>query len=324
MNAQLSHMHRHMKSLWPSYTFLPPLPFMAWTSAWFARGIFRWEHVALFFLAPALAYASKASRRLYVGLFPMACLGLIYDAMRFMGRSASSANAIHVCDLRAIEMRWFGLTMNGGRETIHDVFQTHNWPVVDILAAVPYGTFIFASLGFALFMYKRDFTGLLRFSWSFLVCNLIAFATYRLYPAAPPWYFHAHGCAVDVTTAASEGPALARVDGWLGFPYFHGMYARSSNVFGAVPSMHVAYPALIAMEGYAVFTPIGRVASGGYLLLMVFAAVYLDHHWVVDVLLGLLYAVVVYASVRFVVARIVPPHKAVLRVIETTHGEASL
>ena len=33
---------------------------------------------------------------------------------------------------------------------------------------------------------------------------------------------------------------------------------------------------------------------------MCFAAVYLDHHWIFDVLLGLTYTVTVFAGVRFV------------------------
>ena len=58
--------------------------------------------------------------------------------------------------------------------------------------------------------------------WSFFVLNIAGFVTYHLYPAAPPWYFHLHGCTVDLAAPASAGPNLTRVDAWLGISYFAG------------------------------------------------------------------------------------------------------
>jgi len=45
------------------------------------------------------------------------------------------------------------------------------------------------------------------------------------------------------------------------------------------------------------------VASVGYALLMAFAAVYLDHHWVVDVIAGDAFSVVVFAVARSIAIR---------------------
>src|SRR5262249_7012475 len=121
---------------------------------------------------------------------------------------------------------------------------------------------------------------------------------------APPWYFHTHGCVVDVLAKASEGPNLRRVDEMLGVSYFAGMYGRSSDVFGAVPSLHVAYPLLIALVGWHRMKLVGRVLAIVFLLSMCFAAVYLDLHWVVDVVLGLVYCGVTLAAVSRIQARL--------------------
>jgi membrane-associated phospholipid phosphatase len=139
---------------------------------------------------------------------------------------------------------------------------------------------------------------MLRFGWCFFALNVAGFVTYHLYPAAPPWYYHAHGCAVDLSTHASEGPNLARVDAWLGVPYFAGMYGRSTNVFGSMPSLHCAYALLVALEGWSVFAAVWRAASVAFYALMVFAAVYLDHHWILDALAGSGYAIAVVAGAR--------------------------
>ena len=193
--------------------------------------------------------------------------------------------------------------MDGQRVTFHDWFLAHPSPVLDGVCAIPYATFILVSIACAVWLYIRDYPRMLRFTWCFLALNVCGFVTYHLYPAAPPWYFHAHGCTVDVLARASEGPALARVDARLGLHYFAGMYGRSSSVFGAMPSLHCAYACIVALEGWAVYSRAWRAASVGFFVLMCFSAVYLDHHWVLDVLAGVLYALAVVGAARAVTRR---------------------
>jgi membrane-associated phospholipid phosphatase len=102
-----------------------------------------------------------------------------------------------------------------------------------------------------------------------------------------------HGCAVDLAAHASEGPNLARVDAWLGVPYFAGMYGRASDVFGAMPSLHVAYALIVVLVGWPSLPPLWRAASLAFFFLMTFAAVYLDHHWVLDAVAGIVYCTTV-------------------------------
>jgi membrane-associated phospholipid phosphatase len=108
---------------------------------------------------------------------------------------------------------------------------------------------------------------------------------------------------VDLATRASEGPNLARVDAWLGVPFFGAMYARSSAVFGAMPSLHCAYAALLVLDGWTMFGRLARTGTVAYASLMAFAAVYLDHHWILDVLAGGGYAVLVSVLLRRASAR---------------------
>jgi inositol phosphorylceramide synthase catalytic subunit len=276
------------------------LPFVAWTVGCLALGHGRWEHVALLALVPLLAFGNAATKRLFLGLLPIGLLALVYDAMRWVKDVGVTAERIHVCDLRAIDMRLVSATVHGERGSVHDWLQAHSSTGLDLLFAVPYGTFIFVAVGFAVFLYVKDYDRMRLFGWAFLLTNLAGFVTYHLYPAAAPWYFHAHGCAVDLAAHASEGPNLARVDALLGVGYFHAFYGRSSDVFGAVPSLHVSYPMLILAFGWPVFGWPGRAFAISFLVSMCGAAVYLDHHWVVDVLLGLGYALAVYGGATLV------------------------
>ena len=244
-----------------------------------------------------------AARRFLFGACPLFLVGAIYECMGLVKDVAATRERVHLCDMRARELALFATTMNGQRVTWQDWFLVHHDPALDLLCAIPYGTFVIAVLAAAVFLYFRDYRTMARFGWSWLALNLGAFVAYRLYPAAPPWYFHAHGCVVVPATAASEGPALARVDALLGVRYFAGMYRRSNVVFGAMPSLHCGYALLVVLECWAVFGPKARALSLAFLLSMCFGAVYLDHHWVLDVLAGLLYCALVVAASRLFSAR---------------------
>ncbi len=273
---------------------------VAWGASRLIAGEHRWEYAACVVVGPALAFAHWRSRRLMVSMLPFVLVGLLYDAMRYVKNVGLSAGRVHVCDLRALDALLFG----SGGETVHDWLQRHPSAWLDRLCALPYGTFVAVTVAFALGLALRGDRGAMaRFGWTFFVMNVLGFATYHVYPAAPPWYFHQRGCAVDLGAVASAGPNLLRVDAWLGFSYFRGLYGRSNDVFGSVPSLHVAYPALIVAEGWRSFSVWARAASCGFAALMAFAAVYLDHHWLIDVVLGIVYCAASYALVAWAVTR---------------------
>ena len=294
---------RHLRTLWPGWTILAPLPFLVHAAWAAARHAFRWDHAAIVALVLVLFAVGPRTKKLFLGVYPFGLVGVLYDSMRAVQNVGVTPDAVHLCDLRAHELALFGVEMDGQRVTYHDWFQSHPSPVLDALCAVPYATFIFISIACAIWLYIRDYPRMLRFTWCFFALNVCGFVTYHLYPAAPPWYFHAHGCTVDVLARASEGPALARVDARLGLHYFAGMYGRSSSVFGAMPSLHCAYALLVALEGWAVFNLGWRAASVGFFALMCFSAVYLDHHWVLDALAGVVYALVVVGAARALTRR---------------------
>jgi inositol phosphorylceramide synthase catalytic subunit len=300
----MNRLRDHLRSLGPTWTHLTAIPVMVYTVyLFFGRGEHRWEMVALFFVVPILAFSTKKTRRLYEGVYPMWLTAVLYDSMRFVRNVGVSAERVHICDLRQHELDLFGITSGGARMTLQDYFWMHPSRFLDVYCAVPYCVFLYVSVLFATYLYFKDFVALKRYTWTFFVMNVAAFVTYHLYPAAPPWYYHAHGCVADLGVHAYEGTHLAAVDAMLGFPYFSSFYGRSADVFGAVPSLHVAYPLLILLEGWKHFRALGRGLAILFAASMIFAAVYLDHHWVIDVLLGLTYAATVHGIFRFLFAR---------------------
>ena len=123
--------------------------------------------------------------------------------------------------------------------------------------------------------------------------------TYFLYPAAPPWYVLKHGTGPANLEIQSDPARLSAVDDYLGITYFSSIYSRSSNVFGALPSLHAAYPLLVWITTRSVF-PKFHWFFLALAILTGFAAVYLCDHYVIDVLLGACYAATAYFCVGVV------------------------
>lgn len=286
----------HVRSLWPRGALVPIAPFVAYAVWSFTRADLRVDQLVVLAIVTVLAYVGPRTKELLLGLYPVGLVFIVYDGMRPWQRVGLEESRVLLCNLRAFEARLFG----AGGHTAHDYFQAHHSTVLDVLCAVPYATFILWCLAGAIWLYVKDRRAMRRFMWGFFALNVAGFVTYHVLPAAPPWYFHAHGCAVDLATRPSEGPALARVDALLGIPYFHGMYAKGSSVFGALPSLHCAYPFLLVIEGWRSFGTRLRALALAYYGAMVFSAVYLDHHWIVDALLGTAYAAVVAGVMRLV------------------------
>jgi len=224
-------------------------------------------------------------------LYPMGLIGLLYDSMRFFRDIGVTADRVHLCDLRSLDIAFFGVGQGAERVSLPEWLQAHRTPVLDAYFAIPYGTFLFVMVGYAIYLYFRREDLLRRFAWSYFFLNVAGFLTYHFYPAAPPWYFASHGCEVDMLAHASAGPNLESVDAMLGFGFFGGLYGRSNDLFGAMPSLHVAYPVLILFAGWHFHRWVGRTLGLLFFFSMTIASVYLLHHWVVDAVVGIVYGV---------------------------------
>jgi membrane-associated phospholipid phosphatase len=152
---------------------------------------------------------------------------------------------------------------------------------------------------FAVYLFFKDKRLLLDFSLAFLLTNILGFALYYLYPAAPPWYVALHGFEENFSIPGNEA-GLANFDRILGISLFHGMYAKNANVFAAVPSLHAAYPLTTLYFGIKKRL---RLASWVFFVILVgiwVSAVYTRHHYILDVILGALCAaatIVIYEKI---------------------------
>ena len=263
-------------------------------------GDIRLEHVIVASLTIGLGVIGGKARRFMVDMTPYLVLAVGYDMVRYV-REAVVVRPEQVlgCGLRNAELALFSIAPG---VTPQDWLTAHHVAALDLLAAVPYFGFIYIAFGYAGYLFFKDRPRMRKYLWSLTVANYIAFVMYVVVPAAPPWYLRMHGCQIDL--AALPNPAgLARVDELLGISYFQSFYSRSSSVFGALPSMHCAFPVLGLLTAWKSTTWKTRWIHIAYAMLMFFAAVYLDHHWIIDAIAGWIVAVTAVVLVSWVFRR---------------------
>ena len=251
------------------------------------------EHFLLAGIALVLSVWNDDSRRLALIGLPYLLYALVYDSMRWYADYIRSP-IIHVHEPYDFDLHWFGI--HG--LTPNEWLQQHTSAPLDLVCGLAYTPMFFIGESVLLSIYfiaKGKVRRAERFTWIFVISNLIGFAFYYVYPAAPPWYVSDHGFAVDLSVHASPAGAI-RFDHLIGIPLMQGFYGKSADVFGAIPSLHVVYPFLALIYGW--YLRRFRLIAAVYFLLVCFAAVYLNHHYLVDIFLGLAIALAVMAVVR--------------------------
>lgn len=244
--------------------------------------------------------ALRPTRRVALALMPWVIFACSYDAMRLYPNYM--VNDIDVRQLYDTELRWFGIAQASGETVIPGAwFAQHHHAVADVMAGLFYLCWVPVPLAFALFLYFRGrYSVYLRFSIAFLVVNLIGFCGYYIHPAAPPWYALDYGFT-PVLHMPGNMAGLARFDALTGLPVFHALYGQNANVFAAVPSLHAAY--MLVATVYAVLGRSRRWLTALFAFICIgiwFTAVYTCHHYIIDVLLGIVTALVSMALTEWV------------------------
>ncbi|MCM1006198.1 MAG: phosphatase PAP2 family protein [Prevotella sp.] len=250
---------------------------------------FRPEHILLALLIAGLFFAAPASRRLVVALLPFVLFGISYDWMNLCPNY--EVNSVDVRNIYEAEKSLFGISAAGGVLTPNEFFAIHNCKFMDFMAGVFYLCWVPLPIFYGIWLLAtRKQSGYLHFALVFLLVNFIGFALYYVYPAAPPWYIPLHGFdAVPGTPGDVAG--LGAFDAMTGTEIFHGLYARNANVFAAFPSLHSAYTLVALIYAFrnknsAVWKTVLAVVTLG----IWFTAVYTSHHYIIDVLGGIMCA----------------------------------
>ncbi|MBI4237399.1 MAG: phosphatase PAP2 family protein [Deltaproteobacteria bacterium] len=154
----------------------------------------------------------------------------------------------------------------------------------------------------------RDRAGFYRFAYSLTLLNVLALITFYLFPAAPPWYVWKYHFATPNLAAFNHGDpgGLIHLDALLRVPIFSSIYNDlNPNAFAAVPSLHGSYPLMIVAHAWSRWKhATAHLAMIIYVATTWFAACYLNHHYVIDLVIGATYVFMAITLYR----RVLGPH----------------
>ena len=186
----------------------------------------------------------------------------------------------------------------------------------DVFAVAMYSLHFFTPLivGFVLWLTNRALFH--KFAFAFVLVAVAGFATYIAYPAVPPWLAAHHLVAYHhIYLRSPHGrvylPGVRNIFDVTAHHWYNayngqitiGFLHQHIDQIGAMPSQHAAFPFLCLLFLRRQF---GRWAYLGWLYIagITFSIVYLGQHYVIDAVVGFVYAALGYAFVMHVMPRL--------------------
>ncbi len=150
------------------------------------------------------------------------------------------------------------------------------------------------TIALAAYLYRVSWARFKRFSTLILTVSLAGFATYLILPAVPPWLASREGALPATTRIVHDVWQALGLDG--AAKVFAGD-AKFANPVAALPSLHAAWPFMAILFFWSTARR-GRWVLVAYMTVMTFVLVYGSEHYVSDILLGWVYAAVVFVTWR--------------------------
>jgi hypothetical protein len=233
-------------------------------------------------------YATGTTRRFILGFSIFIVYWIIFDYMKAFPNY--NYNDVAIGELYYTEKKLFGINVNNSLLTPNEYLYLKRTSFVDVFSGLFYLCWIPVPLAFAAYLFYRNKQQFLRFALTFVLVNMLGFIVYYAYPAAPPWYVQLHGFKFQPLTQGNMA-GLGRFDKYFNINLFKSIYAKGSNVFAAMPSLHSSYPLIVLYYGIKNKLGVVNVFFAVVMLGIWFTAVYASHHYILDVLAGIICAI---------------------------------
>jgi membrane-associated phospholipid phosphatase len=257
----------------------------------------REELAAIIIVGLAISSLGRGWRRLsqvVIDWLPFTLILMAYDQTR--GVAASVGMHVHVRDIVDAE-KWL---FDGTIPTVwlqQHLYNPHHVYWYDALCTLIYTSHFLATPILAAILWLRDRALWVRFASRVIVLAILGLITYILFPEAPPWLASKDGVIPQHVARLS-----ARGWIWLHASHVNKLLAHAqkagSNPVAAMPSLHVAFASMVALFIASRIRSRWRYLLVLYPIGMGFTLVYTGEHYVLDLIFGLLYALVVHLSLK--------------------------
>ncbi len=261
---------------------------------------FRPDQLVLVSIFNSLFFISRGTRSFILAFSFFIVYWIAFDYQKLFPNYLYSD--VHIQDLYNLEKSWFGFELNGKIVTPNEYFLSNTVAWMDAASGIFYLCWIPVPLLIAVALYFKNRRLFFQFGATFIAVNIIGWTGYYTLPAAPPWYVADYGFNFLAATPGSSA-GLARFDALFGTTIFADIYAKSSNVFAAMPSLHSAYILIVFIYGIKARMGWWNVLFGIICLGIWVGAVYTSHHYVMDVTAGILCALLAVFIVDVIIHR---------------------
>ena len=220
---------------------------------------------------------------------PLAAILIVYDVSR--GAADTLGAPIHTSEMIDADRFLFGghVPTEWLQQRLLDVNAVHWW---DISFALIYSSHFIVPFAVAGILWTRNRDWFLGYAKRLVTLSFAGVATYIAFPATPPWLAAQNGDLEGVTRTTAHGWRV--IDLHAAHMFEHGQ--ATVNPVAAMPSLHAAFAALVALYLWGRLRPIWRPLLAIYPLAMGLTLVATGEHYAIDVLLGWLYAGAVMAA----------------------------
>jgi membrane-associated phospholipid phosphatase len=241
-------------------------------------------------LALVVAVVLGRTRLFLRDWLPFAAIFLGWESMR--GLADELGATVHSADVIAIErFFFFGHVPSEVLQAAFHVPGKVNW--LDLATTFLYVAHFALPLVVAFIFWIVERHLYYRYLLALMLMSFAAFICYLLIPVAPPRFAGAFGPALnveDIARATFTQLQFAPVTTWL-----YG--SISGNPVAAFPSLHSAYPLLAYLFARDRW-PRASLILLAWSMAIWFAVVYLGHHYVIDVVAGMAFALGAYAALQ--------------------------
>jgi hypothetical protein len=263
----------------------------AWSAAY---GIPTQRELVILYVCGALACASigrpaQQIVRILVDWMPIVIVLALYDLTR--GVADSLGIGVHQTTMIDFDQFvFFGETPTQWLQAhLNDPGVINGW---DVAFTLIYTSYFIAPFALAGALWIRDHAAFVRFARRLVTLAIAGVTTYILFPAAPPWMAGEEGLLDGISRTTAEGWEV--IGGGTA-----GLFSKGQtgvNLVAAVPSLHSAITALVAMFLWGRVRPWLRPLLALYPVAMGLTLMATGEHYFFDVLLGWIYAGAVMAA----------------------------
>lgn len=267
--------------------FLLISSFMIFNGMWFSPDQFIIAGLVLaLFVAQPLAFLRD--------WIPFVFLFLSYEYLR--GLAPKLGMSVHIFPMIHVDQFLARGVLTANLQKI--LYTPGSLHIYDYFFSILYMLHFVSLLVFAFFLWIKKRHVYKRFVVTTIALAYAGFLTYVLYPAMPPWMASSKGFIPPVANVVSD-----TFNSFVKTVHFPSLYQfMDPNPVAAMPSLHAAFPMLVYLFMVDIFGKRARPFII-YPVLVWIAIIYTGNHYIIDTIVGILYAYVAFYAVKFIYNR---------------------